>query len=76
MPFPLPEDLPNPGIKPLSLMSPALTGRFFTTSTTWEALIISSLLIIYILEEKNIQGNIIATCILSERKEFHNLRKN
>jgi len=27
----------NPGIKPKSLMSPALGGRFFTTSTTWEA---------------------------------------
>ena len=26
--FPFPEDLPNPGIKP---MSPALAGRFFTT---------------------------------------------
>ena len=32
--FPLPGDLPNPGIKPASLMSPALAGRFFTTSTT------------------------------------------
>ena len=31
-------DLPNPGIKPLSLMSPALEGGFFTTSATWEAL--------------------------------------
>ena len=30
-------DLPDPGIEPMSLMSPALTGRFFTTSTTWEA---------------------------------------
>ena len=27
LPFPSPEDLPNPGIKPIS---PALTGRFFT----------------------------------------------
>ena len=27
----------DPGIKPLYLMSPALSGRFFTTSTTWEA---------------------------------------
>ena len=27
-------DLPNPGIKPLSLTSLALTGRLFTTSTT------------------------------------------
>ena len=31
-------DLPNPGIEPTSLMSPGLAGRFFTTSTTWEAL--------------------------------------
>ena len=28
--------LPKPGIKPGSLMSPALTGRFFTINTTWE----------------------------------------
>ena len=27
LPLPSPEDLPNPGIKPIS---PALTGRFFT----------------------------------------------
>ena len=34
-PCPLPRDLPDPGIKFASLMSPALAGRFFTTSTTW-----------------------------------------
>ena len=34
---PPPEDLPNPGIEPASLMSPALAGKFFTSSTTWEA---------------------------------------
>ena len=28
---PLPGDLPDPGIKPVSLMSPALAGGFFTT---------------------------------------------
>ena len=28
--------LPDPGIKPASLMSSALAGKFFTTSTTWE----------------------------------------
>ena len=33
----LPGDLPNPGIKPASLTSPALAGRFFTTTATWEA---------------------------------------
>ena len=36
LPFPIPGDLPNSGIKPVSLMSPALTGRFFTTGATWE----------------------------------------
>ena len=36
LPCPPPGDLPNPGIKPASLMSPALAGEFFTTSTTWE----------------------------------------
>ena len=34
-----PRDLPDPGIKPMSLMSPALAGGFFTTTITWEALI-------------------------------------
>ena len=38
LPCPPPGDLPNPGIEPVSLMSPALAGRFFTTSTTWDAL--------------------------------------
>ena len=33
---PPPGDLLNPGIKATSLMCPALAGRFFTTSTTWE----------------------------------------
>ena len=37
LPCPLSEDLPDPGIEPASLMSPALAGRFFTTSTIWEA---------------------------------------
>ena len=34
LPSPSPGDLPNPGIEP---MSPALAGRFFTSSTTWQA---------------------------------------
>ena len=33
LPFPIPGDLPNPGIK---CMSPALAGGFFTTSATWK----------------------------------------
>ena len=38
LPFPPPGDLPDPGIKPVSPMSPALANAFFTTSATWEAL--------------------------------------
>ena len=36
LPCPHPGDLPNPGTQPGSLASPALAGRFFSTSTTWE----------------------------------------
>ena len=36
-PCPPPGDLPNSGIEPMSLLSPGLTGGFFTTGTTWEA---------------------------------------
>ena len=35
--FPAAGDLPKLGIKPKSLMSPALASEFFTTNTTWEA---------------------------------------
>ena len=37
MSCPPPGDLSDPGIELVSLMSPALAGRFFTTSATWEA---------------------------------------
>jgi len=37
LPLPPPGDLPNPGMEPRSPVSPALTGGFFITSTTWEA---------------------------------------
>ena len=30
-------NLPDSGIEPMSLMSPALAGGFFNTSATWEA---------------------------------------
>ena len=37
LPCPLPGDRLNPGIEPASLLSPALAGRFLTTSATWDA---------------------------------------
>ena len=36
LPCPPAGNLPDPGIEPVSLMSPALAGRFFTSGTTWE----------------------------------------
>ena len=39
--MPSSRDLPNPEIKPMSLMSAALAGGFCTTSATWEALVLS-----------------------------------
>ena len=35
--FHSPGDLPDPGMEPESLMSPALASGFFTTSATWQA---------------------------------------
>ena len=37
LPCPSLGDLPNRGIEPMSLMSPALVGQFFTTSAAWKA---------------------------------------
>ena len=38
-----PGDLPDPMIKPMSLIAPALAGRFFTSST-WEAILYITIL--------------------------------
>ena len=38
LPSPPPGGLPRSGIKPASLTSPALAGRFFISSAIWEAL--------------------------------------
>ena len=36
---PFSRDLPDPGMEPAYLTSPALAGRFFITSAIWEALV-------------------------------------
>ena len=58
-PFPPPGDLPHPGIKPASLKSPALTGRFSTNSATWEALVMCiqefNPVLVYVTGNHNIQ---------------------
>ena len=40
LPCPPSGDLPNSGIKPASVTSPALACGFFITSSTWEALVL------------------------------------
>ena len=37
---PSPGDLPDPGIKPASLVSPSLAGRFFTSWATWNPFVL------------------------------------
>ena len=39
LPCPSPGDLPDPGVEPASLMSPAMAGGFFTTSATAQLII-------------------------------------
>ena len=39
LPFPIPGDLHDPGIKPASLATPALAGGFFTTDTPGKPLL-------------------------------------
>ena len=46
LPRPPPGYLPDPGIKPTSLMSPALAGRFFTISVPGKPII----KIVYLIE--------------------------
>ena len=36
-PCPPPRNLPDPGIEPVSLVSPTLEGGFFATRPTWKA---------------------------------------
>ena len=45
LPFPTPGDLPDSGIKPMSLASPALADGFLSTSTMWEALVYQFMLL-------------------------------
>ena len=52
LPCPSLGDLPDPGIEPASLMSPALASGFFTTSTTCEALKCLYLLVMNKFEDK------------------------
>ena len=70
LPCPPPEDLPDPGIELLSLTSPVLAGRFFTTSATWEAhtYVCVCVCVHICIEHKNINKNILNNFIHSSHK--------
>ena len=67
LPCPPPGDLPDTGIKPTSLKSPALASRFLTTSATWEAPPCMAVLYISILVLYSSQSNELS----SDRTEIH-----
>ena len=60
LPVPPPGCFPDPGIKPVSLMSPALAGRFFTTSATWEA---QSIPLVFNKNKENINDSSVAQLV-------------
>ena len=45
LPCPSSEDLPDPGMEPMSFMSPVLAGGYFTIRVTWEAHVFKDLII-------------------------------
>ena len=47
VPFSTPRDLPNPGIKCMSLIFLVLAGSFFITSITWETFLVHSKLFLF-----------------------------
>ena len=55
--LPTPGDLPDPKSEPMSLAFPALAGGFFTTSATWEALVV-----VYINKRKVCLGSVLHQC--------------
>ena len=61
LPCPPPGDLPNPGIEPAPLMSPAVAGGFFTTCAPWEALMSQSLGCVYLGERRGRRRHYSAT---------------
>ena len=64
LPFPIPGILPDPGIEPMSPMSPALAGRFFTHCATWETQYLSNLVFL--------DNDLIIACFLHTNLEFLN----
>ena len=68
LPCPFPGNISSLGIKPTSLISPSMTGEFFTTSTTWETPICT-----YIYTNINILFQILSPYRLLWKTEYSSL---
>ena len=58
LPCPPQGNLPDPWIKPTFLMSPALTGRFFTTRASWEAQNYHMIQEFLVIHQNNVKTNL------------------
>ena len=67
LPFPIPGDLYNPVIKPMSPVSPALAGGFFTT----EPLIYGQIIIKYFTEFPQLTTYVIFIMLFPSLKEIY-----
>ena len=65
MPFPTPGDLPDPGIEPTSLASPALAGGFFTTVPPASAG-----------DASDVGSGILAQCPKKEKRKYPQPKEN
>ena len=69
LPFPSLGDLPNPGVEPTSLVSPALVGRFFTTVPSEKAHSFQSLLV----KNKKKASTRTDTCVRAHIRTFFSI---
>ena len=57
LPCASPGDLPHPGMETMSLMSPTLSGSFFTSSATCEVSVYLSLTLLEIVQLSNLSSS-------------------
>ena len=69
LPCPPPKDLPDPGIEPRSLMTPALAGWFFTTSATKKSVTDRKRYLLEIHRKQVVKCNFVAFIV--ENFRFH-----
>ena len=63
LPCPPPGALPDPEIEPGSLASPASAGGFFTTSATWDCVIVLFLSDQYLIQTNTKKRPLVQTCL-------------